>query len=182
MRCPILCQLIGVAFATLLLVGCNGADATPGTGDGTGGSTASSSSGGQTTHEVHYVRGKPHVEEIELPGASVHGYETTELMAKLGGYVDQIMNSDGQPVNRDDSDDKEIDIGSIVTEGTVLAELDIPEIAGEVKQKAALLTQANSAVSQAIAAIAQAKAEVERRNAEVSEADAMVKEKLALKQ
>ncbi|MBT4864554.1 MAG: efflux RND transporter periplasmic adaptor subunit, partial [Planctomycetaceae bacterium] len=143
------------------------------------GSTASSSSDGETTHEVHVVLGKPHTEQIELPGASVHGYETTQLMAKLGGYVDQIMNSDGQPVSRDE---KEIDIGSFVKEGTVLAELDIPEIAGEVKQKDALLTQANSAVSQAMAAIAQAQAEVERRNAEVAEAEAMVKEKLALKQ
>jgi RND family efflux transporter MFP subunit len=168
---------MGVAITTLLLVGCNGADATPATDDGAGGSQASSTSGDQTTHEVHVVLGKPHVEAIELPGASVHGYETTQLMAKLGGYVEQIMNSNGQPVI---GDDKEIDIGSIVEKDTLLAKLEILEIAGEVKQKAALLTQANSTVSQAIAAIAQAKAEVARRNAEVAEADAMVKEKLAL--
>jgi RND family efflux transporter MFP subunit len=181
MRCQLLSKLFGVAITTLLLVGCNGADATPGGDDGAGGSQVSPSSGGETTHEVHVVLGKPHVEAIELPGASVHGYETTELMAKLGGYVVQIMNSDGNPVDKTDSGDKEIDIGSYVKEGTVLAVLDIPEIAGEVKQKAALLIQSHSAVSQAIAAIAQANAEVARRNAEVAEADAMVEEKMSVK-
>ena len=63
----------------------------------------------------------------DLPGASVIGFESTVLVAKQAGYVKTIGRRG----------DTEIDIGVPVVAGSVLAELHIPELAEEFREKEA---------------------------------------------
>ncbi len=51
---------------------------------------------------------------IEMPG-TVEGYETAELYAKIGGYLEEIL----------------VDIGDRVEKGQVLAKIYIPEMVKE---------------------------------------------------
>jgi len=112
---------------------------------------------------------RSHVEKVDLPAATVEGFETTQLMAKLGGFVKEIASIDGS----------EIDIGVVVKQGDSLALLDVPEMLDELRQKQALVDEAVSQVGQAEAAIEQAKAELEKSQAEVRQAEAMQDEKAA---
>ena len=66
---------------------------------------------------------------IELPG-TVEGFETADLFAKVGGYLEEIT----------------VDIGDRVTEGKVLARLRIPEMHDEleVKRSAVASAEANA--------------------------------------
>ena len=79
----------------------------------------------------------------DLPGASVVGFESTVLVAKQAGYVEAIGRRG----------DTEIDIGVAVEAGSVLAELDIPELAEEFREKQALNRRAVAEVAQAQAAL-----------------------------
>lgn len=164
-------QILGYLFAIAVLVfsGCDGPEATQGD-TAPQGDPSTKLSGGETAWDVIGVSGQPYLEKIELPGASVHGFETTQLMAKVGGYVGEIKKVG----------DEEIDIGSMVLKDQPLVVLDVPEMADELKQKGALVAQANSEVLQAEAAVKQALAEVDRRRAEVQEASALREEKTAL--
>jgi len=112
----------------------------------------------------------PHQKRVELPGASVRGFETTQLMAKLGGYVQTI----GQV------GEEEIDVGSYVKKGTVLAVLSVPEMENQLAEKEALVRQADSVVKQSEAVIRQRDAGLDQRNSEVRQAEAQLKEKEAL--
>lgn len=112
----------------------------------------------------------PFVEKLELRGASVHGYETTDVMSKLAGYVLKIHDVDGAPV----------DIGSMVKENQDLVELSVPEMVNEMAEKMAELGQARAEVDQAVAAVKEADAEVATRVAEIQQAMAMEKQKLAM--
>jgi len=112
----------------------------------------------------------PFIEKLELRGASVHGFETTDVMSKLAGYVSKIHDVDGEPA----------DIGSRVESGQALVELDVPEMEAEMAEKEAELGQAEAAVSQALAAVKEAEAETETRDAEVQQAKAMAKQKEAM--
>jgi multidrug resistance efflux pump len=107
---------------------------------------------------------------VVLPGASVRGFETTQLMAKTGGYVKTIGNIDGE----------EVDIGTFVAEGTVLATLDVPEIKNQLDENEALVRQARRGVELVEAVIKQRKAGIDQRKAEVKQAEAQLKEKGAL--
>jgi RND family efflux transporter MFP subunit len=120
--------------------------------------------------EVLTVTGRPYVQTVELPGASVHGMETTLVMAKVGGYLEEIKRID----------DQEVDIGSRVAAGDVLAVLDVPEMLDELRQNRALVKQAESEVLQAVAGIQQARADVRRRELEVEQAEAAEEEARAL--
>lgn len=159
--------LLIMAVAALFSSGCNDAGAN---GEeklkGGGGRSASDSAPKTMT-----VTGIPHVESVSLPGASVHGFEMTEIEAKLGGYVRDIER---------DTEDEEIDIGSIVEKDAVLAVLDIPEMRDELVEKRALITQAQSKAAQADATIRQAEADINRRRAEVDQANARRAEKTAM--
>jgi len=108
--------------------------------------------------------------QVELPGASVRGFETTQLMAKIGGYVQTIGNVDGD----------EIDVGSYVKSGTVLAVLAVPEMKNQLAEKEALVRQARRIVEQADAMIRQREAGLDQRNSEVTQARAQLTEKEAL--
>ncbi|MBM82960.1 MAG: hypothetical protein CMJ78_20555 [Planctomycetaceae bacterium] len=117
------------------------------------------------------VLAEPYDEVIELPGATVHGFETAMLMAKVGGYVAEFG----------EVNDAEVDIGTKVKEGDVLAILEVPELESQLQEKSALVIDARSSVSQANAAVTQAteevnqrKSEVDRAKAKKAEADAVV--------
>ncbi len=167
MRTFALERFFTIAALVLLLGGCGPSavleeDPPPKAG------TASSS--GSPALETDTVSGQPYVEKVDLPGASVHGFETTQLLAKLGGYVGEIKKAG----------DEEIDIGALVEKGDALALLDVPEMADELAEKQALLRQAISETAQAQAAIKQALAELEKRKAQVGQAEAGRQEKRAL--
>jgi RND family efflux transporter MFP subunit len=129
------------------------------------------------TYDTVEVVGKdsPFVETLELRGATVHGYETTDVMSKLAGYVSKIhdvgVDGDGGPA----------DIGSVVKKDQVLVELFVPEMMDEMAEKMAELGQAKAAVDQAVAAVKEADAEVDTRVAEVQQAMAMAKQKDAMR-
>ena len=119
---------------------------------------------------VFTVTGRPYVEKVELPGASIHGFETTRIMSKVSGYVESIGIINGE----------EVDIGTVVKAGDVLAVLEVPEMQDELNEKQALVQQARSAVDQAEANIHQAEANLVRRRTSVDEAVAHLDEKKAM--
>ena len=127
------------------------------------------------TYDTVEVVGKdsPFVETLELRGATVHGYETTDVMSKLAGYVSKIHGVDG--------DGGPADIGSVVKEDQVLVELFVPEMMDEMAEKMAELGQANAAVDQAVAAVKEADAEAASKAAEIQQAMAMAKQKDAMR-
>ena len=116
-------RLFQVSIIMFLFLGCGGDEAASRQQSTNSGKTSSSSE--ITSVKTYHVFGVPYEEVIELPGATVRGFETTPLMAKLGGYVTSIGTVKGE----------EIDIGSFVQTGTVLATLDIPEMVDEIAKK-----------------------------------------------
>ena len=158
-------NLFALSAIALLMTGCEGAGAdqpeTP---------VSASTSAGPSLVPVATVVGQTYVEQVELPGAAVHGFETTSLMAKIDGYVGEIATVNGD----------EVDIGTVVDKGTALATLDIPEVMDELSEKKALALHAQSSVQQAVAAIGQANADWNRSKAQVAEAKATKAAKDAL--
>jgi multidrug efflux pump subunit AcrA (membrane-fusion protein) len=96
----------------------------------------------------------------------VQPYEETRLFAKFPGYVRAI----GPDPAR--GGDARIDIGSRVKAGQLLAELAVPEVEQEARQKEALVAQAEAEVEQARKALAAAAAGVAAAEAQVAEARA----------
>jgi HlyD family secretion protein len=83
---------------------------------------------------------------IDQPGFNIEAFQETALYAKVSGYVAKWH----------------VDIGDAVKKGDVLAELDVPEMVVEVKQKEASVRQAEAQVAQAKAAELTAQARLER--------------------
>src|SRR5437879_1331407 len=81
----------------------------------------------------------------QSPG-TIQAYEQTPMFAKIAGYVQKWH----------------VDIGDHVSEGQVLAELWIPEMEVEVKQKEALVGQADAELKLAREAVGAADAEQRR--------------------
>lgn len=81
---------------------------------------------------------------IERPGYNIEAFERTPLYAKIAGYVLKWNSDIGDSVHKDD----------------VLAELYIPEMEVEVKQKEASIRQALSEIKQAESAVLRSKAEL----------------------
>ncbi|RUL87967.1 efflux RND transporter periplasmic adaptor subunit [Tautonia sociabilis] len=92
---------------------------------------------------------------IEMPG-TVEGYETAELYAKVGGYLEEIH----------------VDIGDEVTKGQELARLHVPEMHKDLQRRRAQLEQARADVVQAEAAVRQTEALVANAEAALDEAKA----------
>ncbi|WP_165074388.1 efflux RND transporter periplasmic adaptor subunit [Paludisphaera rhizosphaerae] len=88
----------------------------------------------------------------EQPG-QIESVELTPIHAKLAGYVQTVL----------------VDIGDRVKAGQVLAELRIPEIEAELRQKRAMIGQAEAERKQDAAAVEVAQAEVESAEAKVVE-------------
>ncbi len=95
---------------------------------------------------------------IELPG-QVESSEKTKLYAKIIAYVQKIH----------------VAIGDRVKKGQVLAELSVPEIQAEHRQKALLVAQAEAEVALARRALQTAEASLVLATAQVEEAEAGIK-------
>jgi HlyD family secretion protein len=95
---------------------------------------------------------------VDEPG-QVEAFEVTSIHANIAGYVKSWH----------------VNIGSKITKGQVLAELDVPELVAEVDQKRALIEQAEARRDQAEAAINVAVADVASAQAKVGEARAGIK-------
>jgi multidrug efflux pump subunit AcrA (membrane-fusion protein) len=81
---------------------------------------------------------------IERPGYNIEAFERTPLYAKIAGYVRTWSADIGDSVHKDD----------------VLADLYIPEMEVELKQKEAAVRQALSEIKQAESAVLRAQAEL----------------------
>jgi RND family efflux transporter MFP subunit len=87
---------------------------------------------------------------IERPGYNIEAYERTALYAKIPGYVLKWN----------------FDMGDSVRKGDVLAELYIPEMEVELKQKKAAVGQAAAEIKRAEAGRLRAKAELKRADSQ----------------
>jgi RND family efflux transporter MFP subunit len=159
--------LLSVFAVSLFFVGCENSEPKQNS------QQVSTPSSAESSPKTEVVTGMAYNETIDLFGATVHGYETTQIMAKVSGYVEDIGT-----VGKGDTTE-EIDLGSAVSEGTLLATLDVPEMLDELAGQQAQLEQANSHVEQANASKTQADAEVTSRKAVVDEAKSKKSEKVA---
>lgn len=105
--------------------------------------------------------GKPQRKTISLtttqPG-QIEAFEQTPLFAKIAGYVEQRF----------------VDIGDPVTKDQVLVRLFVPELHDDLRQREALVAQAQAQVQQAQATVAACKAAVETAESKIVEAEAGV--------
>jgi HlyD family secretion protein len=92
---------------------------------------------------------------VEEPG-QIEGFEEAPLYAKLAAYVEKVN----------------VDIGSEVKEGDVLAVLKIPELQREFEQKVAAVKQAKAAADQAHAAVGVAQAAIKSAKAKLTQVSA----------
>lgn len=104
----------------------------------------------------------------EQPG-EIEAFETAPLWAKVTGYVRKVHVDIGDHVSgpKFDSD------GKLTEPGQLLAEIDVPELAEDVKQKEALVQQAAAAVKVVQAAKISAEANVAEAEAMTARADAL---------
>jgi RND family efflux transporter MFP subunit len=91
---------------------------------------------------------------VRQPG-QIQAFEETPIFSKLAGYVLKWR----------------VDIGDRVKKGEVLAELWVPEMEVEVKQKSALIQQAEAGIKQAKETAAAAEASLKSAEARVKEAE-----------
>src|SRR4051812_9628103 len=104
-----------------LAAGCNRPAASP---------PAEATAPAATTVSVTRPARKTVRHSIEQPGYNVEAFQQTPLFAKIAGYVEKVN----------------ADIGDRVTKGQVLAELSVPEMTVELKQKEAAVLQAEAEV------------------------------------
>lgn len=104
----------------------------------------------------------------EQPG-EIEAFETAPLFAKVTGYVKKVHVDIGALVTgpKWDAD------GKLVEPGQLLAEIDVPELAEDVKQRQAVVQQSRAAVKVAEAANRSAAALVSEAQASVDRAEAM---------
>ena len=88
----------------------------------------------------------------EEPG-QIQAFETTPIYAKLAGYVERVA----------------VNIGARVKKGQVLAELRVPEVEADLKQKRAMIEQAEAEKAQAEANVEVALAGMTSAEAKVAE-------------
>jgi RND family efflux transporter MFP subunit len=106
---------------------------------------------------------------IDQPG-TVHAYEEAALFAKVAGFVKKYHVEMGDPLTG-----PQYDMDGKITnpnEWTVLAELSIPELEDDARQKEALVAQTEAEREQAVAQAQVAKASFEAAEAVVKQADA----------
>src|SRR5262249_41594900 len=98
---------------------------------------------------------RPMSYRIDQPG-EVRAFEETPMYARISGFVGKVHK----------------DYGDSVAEGEVIAELSVPEMLEELKQKEALSAQADAEVEQARKLLDAAGADVLSTAAKVTEAEA----------
>ncbi len=96
--------------------------------------------------------------------ATVKGYESAELYAKVGGYLKSVS----------------ADIGDVVEAGQILAIIDVPEMEKQLMQKESMLRLAQAEANQGTAKIEEAQAHLEALEASIREAQTMQAQKQAL--
>ncbi len=106
---------------------------------------------------------------VELPG-TLQAFEETVLYAKFPGYIG-ALGADPAKADRPEHD-RLIDIGSRVKKNQVLAELSVPELDEEFRQKEALVRQSEAEVNQSRKARAASSARVASAGAMVAEVKA----------
>jgi multidrug efflux pump subunit AcrA (membrane-fusion protein) len=92
---------------------------------------------------------------IKQPGYNIEAFQQTPVYAKVAGYVAKVN----------------FDIGDRVHKGEVLAELSVPEMHVELRQKEALVRQAEAEVRQARESASAAAASLRSGEAKVKEAE-----------
>ncbi len=107
--------------------------------------------------------------KVEQPG-TVQASEETVLYPKIAGFVSVFAVDPNQPPS--DVANRMIDIGSKVKKDQILAELSVPELDEEFKQKEAVVKQLEAEVVQSRKALAAAAAGVVASQAKVTEARA----------
>ncbi len=107
------------------------------------------------------------IRRTEQPG-EVHALEVAPLIAKVTGYVRKVHVDIGDRV----TGPHYAEDGSLTKSGQLLAELDVPELAEEVKQKQAVVTQAAASVKVADAAKVSAEAFVSETQAMIERVEA----------
>jgi HlyD family secretion protein len=105
------------------------------------------------------------VRYTEQPG-QIEAYEQTPIYAKVSGFVTQVKVDIGDRVTGPRYDKQ----GNVTEPGQVLAQLDVPELQDEHRQKQALEAQTRADVQQADAAIQVAEAAKDSAAALVTEA------------
>ncbi len=147
--------LVLTTALSIASMGCQPSSAQPKTTAGLGHNS------GSEEPPVRVAAVKPQRKTLERrcdqPGEIV-ALEETPIYARVAGYVQSVS----------------VDIGDTVKEGQTLAVLSIPELTEELKQKAALVVQANSEIVQAKAAVDVAQATVETAEAKVTAAQAAI--------
>lgn len=103
-------------------------------------------------------RGNPRVP------ATIEGFESADLYAKVGGYLKSIS----------------VDLGDVVKEGQALAVIHIPEIEKQLAQKRSQHELAKAESLQAVALVDEAKSRLDALTAAVTEAETMRTQKQAL--
>jgi len=138
--------------ASLALTGCNRSSSKTG-------SAATTNTAG--AFSVVRPQKKALPKEIQQPG-TVQAYESTPLYAKLAGFVKKVNVDIGDPVEGPTESGP----------GTVLAELSIPELVDEGREKDALVERARAEVEQAKKLQEIAEANVVVADAQIAEAKA----------
>jgi RND family efflux transporter MFP subunit len=107
------------------------------------------------------VTGKPTKKVLRLettqPGR-IEAFEATPLHSKLAGYVESVL----------------VDIGDRVTKDQLLVKLAIPELAIELRQKAAAMRQVEAAIEQSLANLRASEAALVAKRSQAEEAAAGV--------
>ena len=144
---------VGWVVFGLLLAGCVGRHAP------TDAETSSAAAPAEGAAAVRVTAAKPlrkTLRQSTVQPGQIQAYEWTPLFAKLPGYVQEVH----------------FDIGDRVEQNRPLADLWIPELEDDARQKTAQLAQAKAAVDQAVAAAGSAEAAVRTAEAGVREARA----------
>lgn len=96
--------------------------------------------------------------------ATVRGYETADIYARVSGYIDSV----------------DVDLGDRVADGETLALIQVPELEKKLDQKNQLLELARAERTQAVERIKEADAHYQALRASVTEAETMRAEKEAM--
>ena len=147
---------IALALVGVVIAGCIGCHTSP---DAETSSACARAAGPADGAAVRVTAARPARKTLRLVTAQpgqIQAFEWTPLFAKLPGYVQEVH----------------FDIGDRVEQNRPLANLWIPELEDDARQKTAQLAQAKAAVEQAAAAIRNAEAAVRTAEAGVREARA----------
>lgn len=145
---------LGGGLAALLPVAVTAIGCSQGVSAGSSSSDSAGAKAADATPRVQTVAVAPQdlSRTIEMP-ATVEGYETADLYAKVGGFLAEIH----------------VDIGDEVTKGQVLARLSIPEMHKELAEKQAAVAASEAELQSSAAALYEAQTELQEKKAHVNQ-------------